>query len=90
MSSKDGVDDGGKYKENDLANMAGINETTEEYVNRVFAEYDEFNNLILLLHQVNEFEPREQWIVPILGSRECQDLRTQLLTAIEDFEERRE
>ncbi len=71
-------------KENGVALAAGI---TEEHVNKKLAGYDEYYHLIFLLNSVNEFEPRDKWIVPILQSHVCQDFKTQLLMAIEDYEE---
>jgi hypothetical protein len=60
---------------------------TEENVNKLLKKYDEYFNLVFLLHQVNGFEPRDKWIIPILKSCECADFKTQLLTAIEDYEQ---
>ena len=70
--------------ESGLALAAGI---AEERINDAMAEYDEYYHLLFLLYSVNEFQPRDKWITPILESRECQDLKLRLMVAIEDYEE---
>ena len=73
-----------KKQENRLAVIAGF--TSEERINSELEGCDDFKSLILLLNRINEFQPREKWIIPILKSRECSDFKTQLLTVVEDYE----
>ena len=78
------IDDDNNKLEKGLALAAGI---AEEHLQKELAQYDEFYNLIFLLDKVNRYTPRDKWIIPILKSPECSDFKTQLLTAIEDYEE---
>ena len=66
-----------------LANAAGIYVTTTTK-----NEKDEYHDLLKMLEQVNSFEPRENWILPIMRSNQCSDFRNQLLLAIEDHGEK--
>lgn len=77
--------DNNEKLETGLAEISGLN--VEERINRELAEYDDFHHLIVLLYRVNDFQPRKEWIIPILESRECLDLKTRLLMTIEDYEE---
>lgn len=44
-------------------------------------------DLMSLIAYVDSFSPRDEWITPILRGVSCQDFRTQLLTAVEDYGE---
>ena len=46
---------------------------------------DQLVDLISLATHVDTFKPKEEWITPILQDTHCQDFRTQLLTAVEDY-----
>ncbi len=43
------------------------------------------SDLITLIYQVDNFTPREEWIIPILEQTFCHDFKTQLLAAVEDY-----
>jgi len=43
-------------------------------------------DLIALISLVDNFTPREKWIIPILENTFCRDFKTQLLAAVEDYE----
>jgi hypothetical protein len=79
--------DDNEYSEKNLADMAGIIEV-EKRIHKEMAAYDDFYNLLFLLHKINEFEPREEWILRILKETQYLDFKNQLLTALEDYKTR--
>ncbi len=71
--------------QNDAASLDFWNEV-ETHLKTITEENDnQLVDLISLATHVDTFKPKEEWITPILQSTHCQDFRTQLLAAVEDY-----
>ena len=58
----------------------------EHYINEgKSSDHSGTTDLISLISQVDNFTPREEWIIPILEHTFCHDFKTQLLAAVEDY-----
>jgi len=69
-----------------LALAAGCSLNTSMQDNNQTQPEESATDLISLIAHVDGFTPRDKWIVPILADISCQDFRTQLLTAVEDYD----
>lgn len=69
-----------------LALAAGCGLNTQTQDNNQTQPEESVTDLIALIAHVDGFTPRDKWIAPILADMSCQDFRTQLLTAIEDYD----